>query len=285
MEKAITIEAGQFGPRAVVHSAWSDSIVKSMKRAGVVELELNISKGWHGSDLKFLAQLPFLLKFSIFHFGIPDIAPIHHLSNLRSINITTYCSTKIEFAAFPELEDCFLEWRPGAESMFRSTKLKSLGVNRYKGENLADFGILENLESLSILNSSLSSLTGLAQLRKLKQVRLAGLRKLCSLAEIGSLANLEELEVHSCRKVTSIEEVRELYSLRKLMLINDGNIDSLRPIVNLRKLEWVLFYDSTNIVDGDLSPLTGRSALTRVSFMNRRHYSHRREDFGKAYTG
>ncbi len=44
------------------------------------------------------------------------------------------------------------------------------------------------------------------------------------------------------------------------------------------KLSEVVFYESTNIRDGDLSPLM-KHRLSSVSFQNRRHYSHRREQF------
>jgi hypothetical protein len=45
-----------------------------------------------------------------------------------------------------------------------------------------------------------------------------------------------------------------------------------------------LFYESTNIVDGDLSPLTRQKNLSSVSFQDRRHYSHKRLEFGVAYS-
>jgi hypothetical protein len=93
-----------------------------------------------------------------------------------------------------------------------------------------------------------------------------------------------ELEVHTCRAIRRIDEIRSLSRLKKLHLNNDGEIESLKPIADLTKLESVLFYESTDIVDGDLSPLLRLKSLSRVSFRNRRHYSHRREDFGDLYS-
>lgn len=65
---------------------------------------------------------------------------------------------------------------------------------------------------------------------------------------------------------------------------NRGNIASLHSRDNLSDLEVVLFYESINIVDGDLLAVMRRQNLSRVSFQNRRHYSHRREEFGIAYS-
>jgi hypothetical protein len=67
-----------------------------------------------------------------------------------------------------------------------------------------------------------------------------------------------------------------LTALKKLHLNNGGAIASLKPLLNLDGLESVMFYESTNIVDGDLSPLLRQKNLARISFQNRRHYSHQR---------
>jgi internalin A len=254
-----------------------------LAREQVVELELNQGKGWTGADIRFVSRLTGLVSFEIFHFNIRDIQPIHDLHKLRRLGVTTYCSTALDFAAFPELESCDLEWRPGAESLFACTTLTDLFVNRYRGEDCRSFSGLTRLDSLALLNAPLKSLDGLEALTRLRSLRLAGLRGLQELRGIDQLANLEELDVNSCRGINSIDEVGQLEHLRKLHLNDGGLITSLKPIDKLGGLESVVFYGSTNIVDGDLSPLVRQKKLLRLSFQNRRHYSHRREEFA-AYT-
>jgi hypothetical protein len=251
----------------------------------VVELELNQGKGWRGDDLWFLSKFPHLKAFEILDLCIKNVEPIHFLHDLRRLNVTTYCSTEIRFLAFPRLEDCTLEWRRKANSLFDCCTLKKLFVNRYKGKDVSAFGKLTNLQSLAILNAPVRNLQGLASLKQLRSLRLAGLRRLTSLEGIEGLTDLEELEVHTCRAIRSIEQIGSLSRLRKLLLNNDGDIESLMPLEKLKGLEWVLSYDSTNIVDGDLSPLLRLPNLSRVSFANRRHYSHRREEFRISPTG
>lgn len=281
----LSIEEGSYGRRAVLHAAWSDSMAAFLAENQVVELELNIGKGWRGRNVEFLVELPWLQALDLLHLGIPEITPIHNLHSLRRLGITTYCNTAIDFAAFPKLESCGLEWRKGAESVFGRVTLRELFVNRYKGRSSLPFAGLINLESLAISNAPIRNLDGLRGLSKLRSLRLAGLQKLASLAGLETLTKLEDLDVNTCRAVRSIDEVSSLVLLRKLSLANDGDIESLKPLDKLRGLESVVFYESTNIVDGDLSPLVRQKSLTRVAFMNRRHYSHRREDFGRAYTG
>jgi Leucine-rich repeat (LRR) protein len=285
MKAAVILEDGTYGVRAVLRSAWSNELIEYFARNQVVELELNVAKGWRGQDLSFLAALPNLKSLDVLSLGIRDISPIHCLHKLKWLGITTYCKTKIEFSAFPELESCGLVWRPGAKSLFQCATLKRLSINRYKGKDTDSFESLPDLASLSILNAPVRNLHGLRNLIKLEKLRLAGLRRLTSLAGIEGLKNLEELNINTCRAIGSIQEVGSLLRLKKLHLTNDGDIESLNPLENLAQLEWVTFAESTNILEGDLSVLFRLRNLSRVSFQNRRHYSHRREDFGSAYFG
>jgi Leucine-rich repeat (LRR) protein len=284
MIEGIQLEDGEYGRRAVVTSVWSKEMIGYVLDNGVVELELNDGKGWRGTDLLFLAELPQLRSFKIIDLKISSVDPIHFLHELRALEVITYSQTAIRFSAFPRLEECALEWHPKASSLFDCTTLKKLFVNRYQGKDAALFARLVNLESLAILNAPVENLHGLGALKGLRFLRLANLKKLTSLAGIEKLVNLEELEIHTCRAIGSIEEVGSLSRLRKLYLNNDGDIESLKPLEKLNCLESVLFYESTNILDGDLSPLLHQKNLSRVSFQNRPHYSHRREEFGVAYT-
>ncbi|QQS09954.1 MAG: hypothetical protein IPK69_04860 [Phycisphaerales bacterium] len=273
----IVLETGKYGRRAILKSEWSDVMIEYLASNDVVELELNQAKGWRGQDLSFLASLPWLKSFDILDLNIRNVGPIHDLHKLRNLGVTTYCSTEIDFSAFPELEDCGLEWRPKAKSLFGCVTLKDLFVNRYNGKDTELFGKLVNLESLTILNAPVKKLHGLNTLKRLRSLRLGNLRRLTSLAGIEELKDLEELEVHTCRAITSIKEVGELPRLKKLLLNNDGEIDSLMPLEKLDGLEWVTFYESTNIVDGNLDPLVRQKHLAQVAFRNRRHYSHKSE--------
>jgi Leucine-rich repeat (LRR) protein len=285
MIEGIQLEEGAYGRRAVVASAWSAGMVGYLLDNGIVELELNDGKGWRGNDLSFLAELPQLRSLKIIDLRISSVDPIHFLSELRSLQVMTYCQTEIRFSAFPHLMECALEWRPKATSLFGCTALRKLFVDRYGGKDVTQFATLVNLESLAILNAPVETLHGLSALKGLRSLRLANLKRLASLAGIGGLTNLEELEIHTCPAIGSIKEVSSLSRLKKLHLNNDGRIESLKPLANLNSLESVLFYESTNIIDGDLSPLLRQRNLSRVSFQNRRHYSHRREEFGDAYSG
>jgi hypothetical protein len=284
MIAGVSIESGAHGLRAALTSAWSDAIEGHLQEKDIAEIELNHAKGWRGDTLAFLSVFPRLRSLKVVDPKISSVDPIHVLRDLRALDVLTYCETELRFAAFPYLEECGLEWRPKATSLFECGTLQKLFVNRYNGKDVEPFGRLERLESLAILGAPVENLRGLSPLSHLRSLRLANLKRLTSLAGIEGLGALECLEIHTCPAITSIDAVSHLPRLRKLHLNDDGDISSLRPLDKLDGLESVLFYGSTNIVDGDLTPLLQQKNLARVSFRNRRHYSHQREDFGSAYS-
>lgn len=279
MATNFSIEDGIYGQRAVLKSEWEKGTEQILLQNGVVELELNDAKGWHGSDISFVKFLPDLRAFSIIDLKIPSVDPVHFLQRLRKIEIITYCKTKIDFSAFPLLEECAIEWRNGVLSLFSCKTIRVLFINRYNEKNTSNFSKLIDLENLTILNSSIISLEGLSSLNRLRVLRIGNLKNLTSLSGIEKLKHLEELEIQKCKKITEIKELAGLPRLRSVSMNDSGAIESIRPLAKIKTLETVLFYGSTNILDGDLSPLKRLKRLSNVSYQNRRHYSHRREEF------
>jgi internalin A len=273
------LERGAFGTRAVLTSDWDAETERSLLKQPIAEIELNSGKGWQGKSLEFLANFPELLALSIIGGIAEHIEPIHRLHNLRLLRVLAYCKNEIRFYEFPHLIDCGLQWRPKAMSVFDAFGLRVLFVSGFNGTDTRQFGRLTRLESLSILGAPISSLEGLAPLLELRSLRLGDLRKLLSLSGIENLVRLEKLEISTCRKIRLIDEISSLAKLRELYLGNMGDNQSLKPLAQLSQLHRVTFVESTNILDGDLSPLIGLPRLEVVSFQNRRHYSHRREAF------
>jgi hypothetical protein len=279
MSTNIDFEIGMFGTRAVIKSKWQDYFITYLLDKEVVELELNTGKGWHGDDINFLKYFPQLKSLTVLDQSIKSINAINDLNRLVQLNISTYCNTPINFNNFPDLEECSFEWRNKSDSLFDCSKLRKLGINKFNNKDSLFFSKLVNIEVLTILNSPLENILGFSTLNKLKILTLGNLRKLNSLKGLDGLQNLEELTIQRCKGITSISDIFKLNRLRRLLLLDLGDIKSIKGIERLDNLEDLLFYDSTNIVDGDLSPLFKLTRLINVSFQNRKHYSNRREEF------
>lgn len=279
MNTDISIEEGEFGERLVLHQEWKDEYIGYMLDHNISELNVNYARGFKGDSLDFLQNLPFLTGLLLIVYNVPDTSVIHNLKRLRALNIGTRDKTPLDFAQFPLLEDCGMDWRAKSESIFQCTKLKRLFISKYSAKNTDGFGSLSALKELYFSAGPVADLTGLSPLQGLEKLGLYYLRSLSSLEGIQSLTRLEELRIETCRKIDQIDEVRDLKNLRRLTIANCGDIASLRPIDGLSELDRLYFYESTNILDGDLSSLTRLKKLSDVRFMNRKHYSQKREEF------
>lgn len=278
MAENYTVEQGRSGQILVVRSAWNDALITLMRQHDIRELELNYAKGFIGKDLSFLERLTDLVVLLLTHRTIDDISAIHHLQQLRVLEVNTYCKSAIDFERFPVLEECSFEWRDRAASVFSSATLRKLFISSYSGQDADKFAHLSNLRSLGLANAGMRSLQGLGALRSLKFLGLYGLRKLESLTGIEPLTSLEHLEVNGCKNVRDIAPVAALKNLKRLHLCDDGHIQSLLPVSELRDLEEMLFYGSTHVVDGDLLPVAHLPRLKKVWFQDRLHYSRSRAE-------
>lgn len=272
-----TLEKGTRGTRLVLHTEWSDQLLDIYRTNKVKEMEVNYAKGFKGKDLTFLSKLSDLEALVITHRTIDDISPLNNLHNLRVLEVNTYCKTEIIFNNFPLLEECVLEWRPKAKSIISCQSLKKLFLNSLPWESTEGLSNLTNLESLSLANSKIVNIKGIATLPKLQFLGLYNLRKLEGLTGIESLLILKRLEINGCKKIHSLDPLASLPQLRELHLCDDGDILSLKPLSAMVDLEEFLFYESTNVLDGDLSLLQSLPRLRRVWFENRPHYSLKRE--------
>jgi Leucine-rich repeat (LRR) protein len=272
------IEDGVFGRRMVMKSGWSSDALSAAQSLGVRELELNYAKGWADHDYTFLSQLSELETLEITDWNATDVTPIHAVPGLRRLKVFTYCKTAIDFSRFPSVEECSLEWRTNAGSLFEHTGLRKLFINKYPGKDLAAFERV-NLESLSLASPKLDTLEGIDALKGLMFLGIYVARRLTSLEGLQRLRRLTRLEINDCPKVGDISPVTDLRGLEELQLCNDGEIETLRPLAGHETLRVFLFYESTNIRDGDLSVLKELPNLEHVAFVDRRHYSHKASDF------
>ncbi|MDI1254601.1 MAG: hypothetical protein PSV16_00745 [Flavobacterium sp.] len=273
----IQFENGQYGLKAIFKVEWNESFFNLLIDKDVKEIEINTGKGWKGGNVDFLKNFPHLQSVIIIDHTVQSIQPIHSLHELKSMNISTYCKTPINFNDFPELENCGLEWRKGSDSLFNCKKLTSLFLNRFDKSDSKVFSNLTQLKDLKLFNANLENLSGIFSLRQIIHLRLTNLKKIESIEGIENIRDsLEELEIQRCKGICGIDEI---FKLKRFLLLDSGEIESIKGIENLTELKEFLFYESTNILDGDLSPLLKLDKLINLSFQNRRHYSNKREEF------
>lgn len=279
MAKRWAVEPGDYGRRLVMHGPWSPAARKAIEQEQIKELELNYAKGWQGDDYSFLSELEQLAALDITDWNAEDVSSVNQLGQLRYLKIFTYCKTELRFEGLPLLENCRLEWRSKARSLFQHRGLKKLFLSKYTGKDLTAFSGMKGLASLALAAPKIESLDGAQALKGLTFFGVYKTRSLASLEGIEALGNLRQLEVNDCPRIEDLSPLAGLRQLRELQLCNDGRVASLSPLRGLKQLADFLFCESTDVADGDLSVLKELPKLSRAVFMDRPHYSHRAQDF------
>lgn len=263
----------------VVTGEWSPNLQRRFQELKCSELELNYAKGWRGDNLEFLRGpiADSLTSLVLIDWNIDDVGPVMSLSNLRSLQLSTYSKTKIDFSSLPYLEDLALEWNAAHKSLFTHPLLKTAFINRYSGKDLSKFSTLPQLRSLALASPKIESLAG-AELRHLNTLGVYAAKKLRGLEGLQNFPSLQRLELDESRGVADLSLVGQLRKLRCLSVCNCGPISTLQPIENLPELRELYFHGTTNVLDGNLEGIA-KLPLERVAFQDRDHYSRQLASF------
>ena len=277
LNKKKNIEDTEWGQAIYVSSDTIKDDMLFIIKNNIKGVIISNDNGYLLDNVDFFKEYNFIEIVIISAYKEVDYAGIQYLKNLKvlALNILSKDNQIIDFSKFPNLLDCRFTWRTKASSLFDCTSLEYLGITKYKGESLEKFNKLVNLKTLSIGQSSIETLNGLKKLVSLENLDLFNNRKLVDFHGIGDLKSLKKLSIEYCKGLNKINEVGSLHNLEKLIINNCEDIDSIKPIEGLKNLKEFYFQDSTNIIDGDISPCIG---LSKASFQDRKHYNYRYQE-------
>jgi internalin A len=256
----------------VLTGGWRDEYREIIRKEGLAALSIRVN----GEDLGFLDELRDLRGLVLNAWAVRDLAPIEALSNLETLTLNTPKRPRLDldFASFSNLRRLGVYWNRGFESLASSSALEELYVFDPPDSDLVRFAELQSLRRLELSQGrKLISTTGIDQLTQLTFLGLYHQSSLEALTDLGRAVSLRELAIESCKKLSVIDEISPLENLVTLKLANCGEIRSLQPLEGLRCLERLFAWESTKIVDGDLTVLTRLPRLREVAMMSRRAYN------------
>lgn len=269
-------------PKVVLHGPWRSEYTRYFADGGdYVGLELNGEKGFTGDDLDFLSQLPALKELEVIA-PLADDSGVEHCKELRALKLQTGCTNPIEFGGLGSLQRVFVSGLRGRESLLGCKTLESLYLYAYPYEDLSPLRQLASLQRLEIGPArKLKSLTGLESVAT--AMSFLGVYYAPKLERVDAIVAcapvLTDLELYNCGRIRDLSSFGLLTALRRLLLVDCGHIQSLRPLTALRRLQTLLFYGNTNVEDGNLDLLDELPALKDLAFRDRRHYSRRCQSF------
>jgi hypothetical protein len=262
----------------VLEGGWRDEYADAIEQRGLAALSIMV----RGGDLTFLERLPDLRGLVLNAGEARDLSPVSGLRALETLtlNVVSKPRMELDLAAFERLRILRAYWNPGFESMFGSASLESLYMFSQPDPDLSRFGALPALRRLELSQGrKLVSTRGVGPLRFLGLYQQGGLTELRDLP-----AGLEELAIEGCKRLDTIDAVAGL-ALKRLKVANCGEIASLSPLAGMESLEQFLAWESTRIVDGDLSVLLTLPRLRMIGMRDRREYRPRVSEIEAALGG
>jgi hypothetical protein len=183
----------------------------------------------------------------------------------------------VDLTTLPHLRSLGAAWPALRETVHSLDELERLVTWEFDQEDLTVFETNVQLKELILKGAPrLESLEGARALTLLSTLHVALARELTDISEGGaltrSLRSLRSLELETCLGIERIDDVRPLTGLRFLGVNDCGRIESLRALAALQELEVFEAWESTRILDNDLSPLTRLPRLREIRMRARREY-------------
>lgn len=262
----------------VLQGPWHDDFLDTIQTFKIVSLRLSQSMGWIPQDLRFVKRMPYLRGIEVYHHDIRDISPLSELIHLEHIGLDCHYCIAPDFTRFAKLTRCFTRWRPLSVSLLSTNTLQELNIVGYPYTDLTE---LNNLTLLRVLKLSSRTLASLVGIQYLSDLNTLDLFRCVALSSIDSLQSIQQklriVSFDSCKKLSQIDALEHLINLKSLSINNCAQIKSLYPLRNSKKIEEICFTDDTFVQDGDLTLLLKLPQLQFVTFKNRRHYTHTRQ--------
>ncbi|MFE4194564.1 hypothetical protein ACFRJ9_01760 [Paenarthrobacter sp. NPDC056912] len=240
---------------------------------------LNFAHGFVGPSLDFLRPWP-LAELHVLLPPMKDLSPIRRLrESLKGLQLEIFPTGEgaIDIEGFLRLEELAISWTMIQEQVSSITTIEHLYLDRYSSQDLVPLAPLVSLRNLQMKGGpKLESLHGLRAFSRLVRLAVHGASLLADDSALqGSPAatTLTELQLESCRKLSNIENVSLALNLEILNMGDCGDIESLSPLRRMRNLQSLSLYESTRIVDGDLSPVLDLPKLTDFRIASRRNYN------------
>jgi hypothetical protein len=268
-------ESPDGGRELVVTGEWSERAADVLRRRLRDTLVLNYTRGFRGQTLAFLSSDLPVRRLLILDRSITDLSPVERLAGpLEEIAIEASASARVDLTVLPQLKLVDGEWSLIGDTVDGVELLEDINTLSYPEEDLHPFSNQFSLKRLVVTDAPhLRSMSGVQFLREMDELRVILAPKLDDIGDVGELADsLLELEFQDCAAIEAIGELEPLVHLRQLGVNNCGRIESLAPLIGMQQLEVFLAWESTRVVDGDLSPLMRLPRLQDVRMRDRREY-------------
>jgi internalin A len=250
----------------VLEGGWRDEYANVIEAHDLAALSIMV----RGEDLSFLSRLPSLRGLVLNAGEARDLGAVSQLHGLETLTLNTASKPRmdLDFTAFAHLRTLRMYWNAGFESVFACTSLESLFVFGPPDADLARFGALPALRRLELSQGrKLTSTAGVGA-----GIEFLGLYMQGALKSLDGLpAGLTVLAVEGSKQLAALPAALPP-GLTRLKVANCGDLATLAPLRGLDQLQEFFAWESTKVLDGDLSVLLELPCLRSIGMRDRREY-------------
>jgi hypothetical protein len=269
-------------PTLILQGEWTSSAAQYMREHGLIGLRLSGYLGWRSSTLDFLREVPFLEYLDILTTKLQDITGLYALKELSYLTLEGR-TPPLDFSRLPRLRTLALgRVSPQVlRDLGKAQTIRKLALTHPKPNSLQVLGQLPALEEVGISSAQINDLSFASFTPCLRRLSLVMCNSMKTLAGLQNAGDLIHFSIEQAKSLSDISSLSHLARLRTLILKECPNIESISPLKSLPSLESVELLQTTNVKDGDLSPLLTMPKLRNVNFIDRLHYSNRNAEFPK----
>ncbi|MFZ1807525.1 MAG: hypothetical protein WAU36_09900 [Cyclobacteriaceae bacterium] len=266
--------------KLIIESSKLDACVKYVLDGKIKSITINCFQGYELTDINFLNKLSDVLE----GLHLPETKfenqVINSLHKLKFLGFADNKKDIIDLSNFPNLESLACDYSSRLKGLETCKNLMDLILTGYKSKakGLSEMPLFLNLRELFLFKTDITTLQGIERFSNLKKLEMFSASKLETIAALQALSNsIEEIQVEQCKKINDYETLGKVKSLKKIILSESGEIKSLAFVKELPRLEFISFW-GTNVLDGNIKYCEG---LSYVGFDNKKHYTHKSEQFKK----
>ncbi len=241
-------------------------------------------------DIQFLTQCPHLEYLWVLP-GMDsvnfDYSPVYSLPDLKWLICETTAGLNdkhvatVDYSHFKKLKRLAVRGADGHQNVALAGDVVTLyfDFGFPKANDLQNCIPGNELLNFSICQAPITSLHGIGSAGKLRYLALSYNRRLTDISPLAEVREtLKCLDIDTCGKIRDFSVLETLKNLEFLSLKGSNtlpNLSFLKHMPNLRYLHLTM-----NVEDGDLSLC---QSIPCVRIKNRKHYSHKDQDFPKQY--
>lgn len=202
---------------------------------------------------------------------------VNQLTSIRILKVGGWFNCNgLDFRKLPNLVYLETDWNSGYEDTLKDLKqLRCLELRGCKSESLEGFGKMPKLEFFQMTYSRTpKTLSGIQSFRSLKNLELIACSNLTDISALEACKKLQLLHIENCNRFLDGSSIADLKTITHLRLF--GKMKTLQWLQDMKKLYSLRF--DCKLDDGNLDFLYKMKNLKFIDFANKKNLSVKNKD-------